>query len=122
MFSDTVVTPLKIDSAFAARGEKGVAMDAFLEDIHGWIDVRHRGANEHRMPSARQLVFKVDCSERPASQLVKPILNQHDPFTTSVAMKKPVVYDGVDVHHRQAMVLSECTDCGFLQQFAILPE
>ena len=33
-----------------------------------------------------------------------------------------VVYDGVDVHHRQAMVLSECTDCGFLQQFAILPE
>jgi len=64
------------------------------------------------MPSARQLVFKVDCSERPASQLVQPILHQHDSFATSITVEKAVVYDAVDVHYRQAMSLSERPDCG----------
>ncbi|SEP61928.1 hypothetical protein SAMN04488583_0529 [Mycobacterium sp. 88mf] len=90
-------------------------MDTFRDDIHGWIDIRYGGADENRMPSARQLVFKVDCSERPACQLVQSVLNQRDPFATSITVEKAVVHDAVDVHHRQAMVLSEQTDCGFPQ-------
>ncbi|MEE6167559.1 hypothetical protein SKC39_22225 [Mycolicibacterium sp. 120322] len=90
-------------------------MDTLLDDMYVWVDTGCGTADEDRMPSTGQLILEVNCFDRPPPGSVQPILNQHHPLTAAITMEKAVVYDAVDVHHRQVMLLSERTDCRFLQ-------